>query len=375
MLPIAIPQRTTRRAAPRADRRVRAWSASVAGGRAVEYRARAARAPAAAGSTTCRASPRRCASAAIALGGFDAADRVGRAARRRAVVERRARGRAAARAARRRSRSTLDDVDARAHRRSAPRTTSSARRSASWTRWRRAWPTSDAALFLDTRTLAYRARAAAARRRAGRDRLGRHARARRRRLPRRAARECEEAARLLGVAQLRDVDRGDLPRVDALPPPLDRRARHVVTENERVLRGASTRCAPAMLRRLGALFDASHASMRDDFEVSMPEIDRLVDVCSARRPSVFGARLTGGGFGGCDRRARRRRSRAAAAARDRRATTATRLVRGAACSCLIAIDRRHGILDSRRLRRCTMDHRLLFRICGGTSCFSGRSIC
>ena len=81
-----------------------------------------------------------------------------------------------------------------------------------------------------------------------------------------------------------------------LPPPLNRRARHVVTENARVLAAVDAPGAsdPATL---GQLFLESHASMRDDFEISLPEIDRLVDI-AAGDADVFGARLTGGGFGG-----------------------------------------------------------------------------
>jgi galactokinase len=109
-------------------------------------------------------------------------------------------------------------------------------------------------------------------------------------------RECDEAAALLGVRWLRDVHTDDLPRVSGLPEPLNRRARHVLTENSRVL------AAVDALRRgddvtLGSLLLASHASMRDDFEISTPEIDRLVDI-AARDPDTFGARMTGGGFGG-----------------------------------------------------------------------------
>jgi galactokinase len=108
--------------------------------------------------------------------------------------------------------------------------------------------------------------------------------------------ECEQAAAALGVRVLRDVATEDLPRVEALPDPLRRRARHVVTENARVA------AAVAALRRgdlpeLGRLFHASHVSLRDDFEVSVPEIDLLVDLARAT-PGVHGARLTGGGFGG-----------------------------------------------------------------------------
>jgi galactokinase len=113
---------------------------------------------------------------------------------------------------------------------------------------------------------------------------------------RRRRAECEEAAARLGVAALRDVGTDDLARVRGLPPPLDRRARHVVTENARVLDAVSAlRAGDAA--RLGALFAASHASMRDDFEVSVDEIDLLVRLAT-REPDVYGARLTGGGFGG-----------------------------------------------------------------------------
>lgn len=108
--------------------------------------------------------------------------------------------------------------------------------------------------------------------------------------------ECEEAAALLGVRELRDVGEEDLGRVAALPEPLCRRARHVITENARVLRAARAIRA-GDLSGLGALLDASHRSLRDDFEVSTPEIDALVRIAQAE-PGVLGARLTGGGFGG-----------------------------------------------------------------------------
>jgi galactokinase len=108
--------------------------------------------------------------------------------------------------------------------------------------------------------------------------------------------ECEQAAVELGVPQLRDLGLDDLPRIASLPDRLARRARHVVTENARVLEAVDALRATD-LARLGALFAASHASMRDDYEVSTPEIDLLVELASAD-PDVFGARLTGGGFGG-----------------------------------------------------------------------------
>ncbi len=109
-------------------------------------------------------------------------------------------------------------------------------------------------------------------------------------------RECEEASRLLGVPQLRDLGVSDLARVMALPDPLDRRARHVVTEDDRVLAAtAAMRAGDGVT--LGRLFYESHASMRDDYEVSVREVDLLVEE-ARREPVVFGARLTGGGFGG-----------------------------------------------------------------------------
>jgi galactokinase len=108
--------------------------------------------------------------------------------------------------------------------------------------------------------------------------------------------ECEEAARQLGVPQLRDLSPVDLPRIEQLPEPLGRRARHVLTEDERVLDSIAA-LDQTNLARLGELFLASHASMRDDFEVSAPEVDLLVDLAAAD-PHIYGARMTGGGFGG-----------------------------------------------------------------------------
>jgi galactokinase len=109
-------------------------------------------------------------------------------------------------------------------------------------------------------------------------------------------RECEEAAKALGVETLRDVDLIAIERARNLHPPLDRRARHVVSENERVLEAVQALRASDLVR-LGALFNASHASMRDDFEISTDEIDMLVEL-AREQSDVFGARLTGGGFGG-----------------------------------------------------------------------------
>jgi galactokinase len=108
--------------------------------------------------------------------------------------------------------------------------------------------------------------------------------------------ECSRAAALLGVPELRDVGISDLRRVEALPEPLNRRARHVVAENQRVLDTVAA-FGRDDLTEVGRQMSASHASMRDDFEISVPEIDALVSIAAAR-PEVFGARLTGGGFGG-----------------------------------------------------------------------------
>ncbi len=103
--------------------------------------------------------------------------------------------------------------------------------------------------------------------------------------------ECAAAARHLSVTALRDIT--DLARLHTLPPPLDRRARHVVSENLRVLTAAEGVDAAT----LGQLMNASHASLRDDFQVSIPQLDDLVALLQAD-PAVYGARLTGAGFGG-----------------------------------------------------------------------------
>jgi len=107
--------------------------------------------------------------------------------------------------------------------------------------------------------------------------------------------ECEEAAAALGLGSLRDAAETDLERID--DPLLRRRARHVVTENRRVLAAAD-----ALRRRdpgaLGPLLEASHASLRDDYAVSCPQLDTLVRL-SREVPQVIGARMMGGGFGGC----------------------------------------------------------------------------
>jgi galactokinase len=108
--------------------------------------------------------------------------------------------------------------------------------------------------------------------------------------------ECDRAARLLAVDKLRDLHRSDLDRVNRLSAPLDRRVRHVVTENARVL-AALEALEGGELDRFGELLNESHRSLRDDFEVSIPPMDQLIEI-ALREPGVFGARMTGGGFGG-----------------------------------------------------------------------------
>ncbi len=107
--------------------------------------------------------------------------------------------------------------------------------------------------------------------------------------------ECEEAARLLGVSSLRDVE--DASVVETLPDPYRARARHVVTENARTL--ATVEALRTGDRdRLGELFAGSHASLARDFAVSTPELDALVE-CALAVEGVVAARMTGAGFGGC----------------------------------------------------------------------------
>ncbi len=107
---------------------------------------------------------------------------------------------------------------------------------------------------------------------------------------------CELGAERLGVKALRDVQRGDLDRARGLLDEVTfRRVRHVVTENDRVLQTVEllTSDGPGAI---GALLDASHVSMRDDFEISCPELD--LAVATSRASGAIGARMTGGGFGG-----------------------------------------------------------------------------
>ncbi len=110
-------------------------------------------------------------------------------------------------------------------------------------------------------------------------------------------RACEEAARQLGVPYLRDIPGSELEKAMATldDDVLRRRARHIITENDRVLTTVDL-LASGRLRDIGPLLTQSHASMRDDFEISVPELDTAVDASIAA--GALGARMTGGGFGG-----------------------------------------------------------------------------
>ena len=111
---------------------------------------------------------------------------------------------------------------------------------------------------------------------------------------RRAA--CERGAAIMGVPSLRDVSVSDLPRAEELMDDVTfRRVRHVVTENQRVLDTVRV-LREQGARAIGDLLVASHASMRDDFEISVPELDTAVE--AALSAGALGARMTGGGFGG-----------------------------------------------------------------------------
>jgi galactokinase len=110
--------------------------------------------------------------------------------------------------------------------------------------------------------------------------------------------ECRLAAQRLGVRALRDVSRESLLAASSrLDQVLIRRVRHVVTENERTLEAVQA-MRMGDLQWLGRLIDESHASLRDDFEVSCTELNAMVE-CARAHPSCHGARMTGAGFGGC----------------------------------------------------------------------------
>lgn len=110
--------------------------------------------------------------------------------------------------------------------------------------------------------------------------------------------ECDEAARLLHVRKLRDLDPGEFERREAsLPETLRRRARHVMSEMMRTREAASALEASA-LWRVGRCMNESHESLREDFEVSTPQLDALVRIARSMH-GVYGSRLSGAGFGGC----------------------------------------------------------------------------
>jgi galactokinase len=111
--------------------------------------------------------------------------------------------------------------------------------------------------------------------------------------------QCEAVARHFGVAALRDLDLATLNTgAAALDPVAFRRARHVITENARTLAAAEALAAHD-LKTLGTLMAQSHASMRDDFEITVPPVDALVALAKSEIGAEGGARMTGGGFGGC----------------------------------------------------------------------------
>jgi galactokinase len=109
--------------------------------------------------------------------------------------------------------------------------------------------------------------------------------------------QCEEAARWFGVKALRDVSVDELEKENGLSEVVMKRARHIVTENARVLEAVQVMKA-GNVKRLGELFNASHASLRDDFEVTNEALNQIVE-CAQEQSSCFGARMTGAGFGGC----------------------------------------------------------------------------
>jgi galactokinase len=104
--------------------------------------------------------------------------------------------------------------------------------------------------------------------------------------------ECARACEALGVATLREAT---LAQAGELPEPLSRRVKHVITENERVERTVLA-LAAGDLKRVGELLGASHASLRDDYEISTPAVERAVE--RLRAAGAIGARIVGGGFGG-----------------------------------------------------------------------------
>ena len=111
--------------------------------------------------------------------------------------------------------------------------------------------------------------------------------------------QCELVAEMLSVSSLRDLDIQNLYEAkDLFSDELFRRARHVITENRRTI-NATKAMENNDLKLLGQLMAESHASLRDDYEVSTDELDFLVDIISTKLSGAGGVRMTGGGFGGC----------------------------------------------------------------------------
>ena len=111
--------------------------------------------------------------------------------------------------------------------------------------------------------------------------------------------QCEAAARIFGVKALRDVTIEQFnEKVSELDSMVAKRARHVITENDRTLEAAEALRAHDM-KRIGELMAESHVSMRDDFEITVQEIDTLVEIVKQVIGDQGGVRMTGGGFGGC----------------------------------------------------------------------------
>jgi len=108
--------------------------------------------------------------------------------------------------------------------------------------------------------------------------------------------ECDIAKKLLGRDDICLVGDAELQRIESFPDPISKRARHCVREHRRAVNAALALKA-SDIETFGRLMDESHLSMRDDFEMSVPQIDALV--ASAKEEGAIGARLTGGGFGGC----------------------------------------------------------------------------
>ena len=110
--------------------------------------------------------------------------------------------------------------------------------------------------------------------------------------------ECQAAANFFGKVSLRDVDEEKFYlRIAELDKLLARRARHVITENQRVLQAVDA-MRNGRLQELGQILNASHASLRDDYEVSSPALNQIVEG-ALQAPGCLGARMTGAGFGGC----------------------------------------------------------------------------